>query len=243
MRQTGFVSVSAFFDLIFPRRCGVCGVEPDAADSFLCWNCRSQLRVVGDPHCSWCGNPLEGRVDHAYTCYHCTQMGPSFDRARSAMRFEGAVPTLIHQFKYRGALWLRKELVSWLVACVNVHYAAEAVDAVCSVPLYPARARERGYNQAAILAAALARHLHKPFWSRDLTRVRPTETQTHLTARQRLSNVAGAFRTRSSDRLRGRSILLVDDVMTTGATTSACAQALKEAGCRVVNVVTLARGQ
>ncbi len=241
--QTAFVSVSTLLDLIFPRRCGVCGVEPDAAGAFLCWNCRSQLRVVGNPHCSWCGNPLEGRVDHAYTCYHCTQMAPAFDRARSAMRFEGPVPALIHQFKYGSALWLRSEFVSWLEACVGVHYAGEQVDAVCPVPLYPARARERGYNQAALLAAGLAKRLRKPFWSSALERVRPTETQTHLTARQRLSNVADAFRARSKPRLQGRSVLLVDDVMTTGATTSACALALKEAGCRVVNVVTLARGQ
>lgn len=182
-------------------------------------------------------------MDHAYTCFHCEQMQPAFDRARSAVRFEGVAADLIHQFKYHAALWLRAEFTDWLQACVHVHLADLAVDAVCPVPLYPARQRERGYNQAAILASALARRLNRPFWAGALRRVRPTDTQTHLTARQRISNVAHAFESSRRARLSGKSLLLVDDVMTTGATVSACAQALKRSGCRSVYVVTLARGQ
>lgn len=237
------MSLNALLDLLYPRRCGGCGVDLDAERGFLCWNCRGLLRTIGDPCCAWCGNPLEGRADHAYTCYHCAQMQPSFDRARSAVRFEGVAAELIHQFKYSSALWLRDEFLDWLFACLQVHYPDVAVDAVCPVPLHPARARERGFNQAALLASGLARRLRKPCWHHALARVHPTETQTHLTARQRLSNVAHAFRARTGVRLRDRAILLVDDVMTTGATTSACARVLKEAGCRSVHVVTLARGQ
>lgn len=209
----------------------------------LCWDCRRTLLVIGDPCCAWCGNPIEGRVDHVYTCFHCAKMQPAFDRARSAVRFQGIAATLVHQFKYHSALWLRNEFVEWLDTCLRVHFSDVVFDAVCPVPLYPARARQRGFNQAALLAAALACRLRKPCWHRALRRLRPTETQTHLTARQRLSNVSGAFQAGTRKRLKNRTILIVDDVMTTGATTSACARALKEAGCAAVHVVTVARGQ
>lgn len=159
------------------------------------------------------------------------------------MRFDGLAADMIHQFKYHSALWMRDEFVHWLDVCLKVHYPDLDVDAVCPVPLYPARERERGFNQALLLAGGLARRLRKPVWRKAVLRVRRTETQTHLTARQRLSNVAEAFWARRSARLAGRSVLLVDDVMTTGATTSACARALKDAGCRSVHVVTLARQQ
>lgn len=214
----------------------------DDSPGMLCWNCRAALRTIGDPCCAWCGNPLEGRTDHAYTCFHCTDMQPAFDLARSAMRFEGVASQLVHQFKYHAALWLRAEFIDWLQACHQVHYSDIDVDAICPVPLHAARLRERGYNQSAVLAAGLARRLRRPFWSNVLRRSRPTETQTHLTARQRLSNVADAFEVRTA-RIAGKAILLVDDVMTTGATTSSCARALKKAGCRSVHVLTLARGQ
>lgn len=233
---------SRLLDLVYPRTCSGCGASLGEDAQHVCWNCRAALRPIAPPHCARCGNPLEGRVDHAYICYHCTQMQPAFDLARSAVRFEGVAATLIHQFKYHGALWLQDDLTDLLEACVQVHYSGVPAEAVCAVPLHPARQRERGYNQARVLAAALAARLRLPFWPRVIGRPRPTVTQTHLTARERLSNVTGAFKVRNADRIRGRRLLLVDDVMTTGATTSECARALKKAGAAQVHVVTLARG-
>lgn len=229
-------------DLLYPRACAGCGCALPVDAHHVCWDCRAALRPIAPPHCALCGNPVEGRVDHAYVCYHCTQMQPVFDRARSALHFEGVAAQVIHRFKYNQALWLEDDLVDLLEACTAVHYADRAFDAVVPVPLYHARQRARGYNQAAVLAAGLARRLRRPLWTRVVSRRRPTETQTHLTARDRLTNVKGAFQVRRSTRIPGRHLLLVDDVMTTGATTSACAQALKEAGAASVCVVTLARG-
>ena len=158
------------------------------------------------------------------------------------MRFEGVVTSLIHDFKYHHALWLEEELTDLLQACVGAHYGGLAFDAVCAVPLHPVRRRERGFNQAALLAARLARRLRLPWRRGGLVRARDTGTQTHLTARERLSNVKGAFEAGGDRRWGGKRLLLVDDVMTTGATVSACAEALKRAGAASVHVVTLARG-
>ena len=117
-----------------------------------------------------------------------------------------------------------------------------AADAVTSVPLYPKRERERGYNQAALLGEALARRVGIPFRRRLLGRRRATATQTHLTAAQRVHNVRGVFSVAWPGRVRGARIVLVDDVMTTGATVNECARALQEAGAASIMVLTVARG-
>ncbi len=233
---------ASLLDLLFPRCCGGCGGAAEPGGGHFCWDCRTSLRVIGDPLCARCGNPVEGRIDHVYECFHCVETSPRFDRARSALRFEGAITAMIHDFKYHQALWLQEELTDLLQACVNTHYAGQAFDAVCPVPLHPTRQRERGYNQAALLAGSLARRLKLPVRRRGLVRCRNTGTQTHLTARERLSNVKGAFNVRNAPSWRGLRLLLVDDVMTTGATVSACAGILKDAGSASVHVVTVARG-
>jgi ComF family protein len=149
---------------------------------------------------------------------------------------------LLQKFKYREGLWLRPDLVRILEACVSIHYDLGEIDAVAFVPLYPARHRQRGYNQAEALAGPLAKSIRKPLLKYGLARVKPTQTQTRLTARDRATNVKGAFRARWLSRLKGRRILLVDDVMTTGATANECSRVLKAGGAARVVVVTVARG-
>jgi ComF family protein len=200
------------------------------------------LQVIAAPICARCGNPVEGRIDHVYECFHCTETLPRFDCARSAVRFAGSATSLIHDFKYHHAFWLQEDLADLLQACVVAHFGDQTFDAICAVPLHHVRRRERGFNQAALLAASLARRLQRPLRLSYLIRVRDTGTQTHLTARDRLTNVKGAFEARRPGRFRGQRLLLVDDVMTTGATVSACAGVLKGAGAASVHVVTLARG-
>ena len=234
--------VRAATDLLYPRTCGGCDEPVRDGDRYLCWECRSSLPLIAHPFCSICGNPLEGRVDHGYVCFLCAGERPHFDRARCASRFHGVLPKLAHDFKYHQAVWLQEDLAEVLEACWKTHYDGEQVDAVVPVPLYPARQRSRGYNQAALLAGALARRLHVPYRPGWLRRVRDTETQTHLTAPQRASNVQTAFKSGRPAALAGRKILLVDDVMTTGATVNECARALKQAGAAGVLVLTLARG-
>lgn len=194
------------------------------------------------PFCTVCGDPVAGNVQHDYTCFSCSRERPAFDRARSAVRYEGAVGEAVRSLKYDHALWLVQDLVGLLAACVRAEYPDISFDWVTSVPLHPSRRRERGYNQSSALGKVLARRLKVPFKANLLRRIRPTTSQTGLTAPQRAANVTNAFRTGMFARPEGKKILLVDDVMTTGATVNACAGALKEGRAAAVFVVTVARG-
>lgn len=229
-------------DLLYPRVCAGCDKPMRDEPGHLCWDCFASMPYIAHPYCARCGDPVEGRVDEAFNCYACSEKEPHFELARSAVRYRGVLQEILRRFKYRGRLWAGAELAGLLDACVRTHYRPEEIDAVTFVPLYPVRRRERGYNQAEVLADQLARRLGKPLLRRCLARVRPTSTQTNLTAEQRATNVRGAFESRRTRQLAGRCVLLVDDVMTTGATVNECAKALKKGGAGRVVVVTVARG-
>lgn len=228
-------------DFLFPRQCHGCGAIPEPG-RFLCWECRSDTEFIVSPYCSHCGDPVPGHIDHEYRCAFCTRQAPYFDLARSAVRYRGTVGEALREVKYGGATWLLPDVVDLLEACMATHYDLLPVDAVCYVPLFPVRERERGFNQAKWLAAELAARRQLPRPSRLLRRLKDTGTQTRLTAPQRAANVAGVFEVPRSCRVRGQRLLLVDDVMTTGATVNECARVLKRAGAASVHVITVARG-
>ena len=165
---------------------------------------------------------------------------PSFDRARSFGTYEGDLRKLIHLMQYDGMRPLAKELGRRMAETADDF---EAVDYLVPVPLYRWRWWRRGFNQAELLAAAMSRATGIPARGRLLRRTRATESQAGLSNRQRRVNVAGAFTAPRPPEVRGRRILLVDDVMTTGATLEACAKALKRAGARYVGAVTSARAK
>lgn len=182
-------------------------------------------------------------MENPFTCGACRDHAPAFDSARSAAHFRDPVRSLLIDFKYHAATWLCDDLTDLLEACVSHHFRTGDFEAICPIPLHPRRLRERGYNQAGLLAAALAKRLGVPNFPDALRRIRATGTQTRLDAAQRRANAAGAFAVRPllAPWLHGRSILVVDDVMTTGATVGDAARALKSAGARRVVVATVAR--
>lgn len=232
----------ALLDVVWPRVCEGCSQPIEGAPGHICWECRAGLPLIERPYCSHCGDPVEGAISRDYRCAFCVDRAPAFTKARSAVRFRGVVPGLLHRFKYGAATHLAPDLAGWLEACVRTEYPGELFDAIAFVPLHPVRLRVRTYNQAALLAEALSARLRVPVAVGCLRRLRNTETQTHLSARQRAANVRGAFTVRHPRWVEGRRFLAIDDVMTTGATLAEVAGVLKAAGAVSVHVATVARG-
>jgi ComF family protein len=229
-------------DMLYPRNCIGCGKSSPKTFSHICWDCWSDTLRVEPPFCCLCGDPVAGAIDHDFICYSCSAENPSFDGARSVVRYDGVVGEALRRFKYGKALWLAPDLAKLLRNGLYAEYPNVSFDCIVPVPLHHVHRRERGYNQSAVLAFELSRLIRRksrPGW---LRRIRPTVTQTHLTASQRLSNVQNAFQSIRGAAITGQHVLLVDDVMTTGATVNACAKALKKGGARTVHVLTVARG-
>lgn len=229
-------------DLLYPRNCVQCGAPSPEPMKHICWDCLADTPKIEPPFCQLCGDPVAGDIQHDYTCFSCAREQPAFERARSAFRYEGVVGEAIKALKYHYSLWVTEDLVGMLLACLEAEYPQQPFDVVTSVPLHPSRRRERGFNQSALLGGALARRLRLPFQEGLLRRIRPSVSQTGLTASQRAANVCGAFRLGLFRRPAGQRILLIDDVMTTGATVNACSKALKKGGAASVHALTVARG-
>lgn len=231
-------------DSLYPRICPVkgCGALSDVPARHLCWNCRSQITLYTGELCQRCGIFVEGHAEHHFECGACRQLPPHYERARAAGHFTGALRNMIHDFKYNRALWLKHDLTDLLEGCLNAHFQAAHVDVVMPVPLHPVRQRKRTYNQAALLAAELALRIDRRYDATSLKRARATKTQTHFDASQRRRNIMGAFTVTHPEWVRSRCILLIDDVMTTGATINECARMLKKAHATTVWVLTIGRG-
>lgn len=229
-----FSSISnAILDFIYPPHCVVC----EAPGAYFCDACQSASVLITPPLCSRCGYPLP---DASQTCLECQQHPlTSLDSIRSAAFFEfGSIRDVIHKFKYNDLYVLGKSLASMLATCYTINQMK--ADIIVPVPLHKSRLRERGYNQSAILAKALARLLHLPVEDKTLIRFRKTQSQMTLNAKDRQNNVTNAFSCRN-DLLTTKSVLLIDDVCTTGATLDACATALKASGAKAVHGLTVAR--
>jgi len=202
--------------------------------SWLCARCRTRIRRLEEPLCRRCGVELfSARKDCA-----CRVRLKSLTRLRSAVAYEGPIEPAVHRFKYEG--WRR--LAGPLASLVAERLAVEGVSArwVVAVPLHPMRERQRGFNQAELLARELRSRLVLGVPPGVLMRTRATPPQVGHDRKRRFENVLGAFAW-SGRRLEGESILLIDDVATTGATLDACASALREAGSGPVTGVSVAR--
>lgn len=236
------MSIQSLLDLVYPRTCSACSRNLPEASENLCWDCRADILPVNQPYCSRCGDPVSGSIDHEYICHFCYHNNPGFDLARSAAHYSGPVADMLKALKYQQSVWLVPDIAALLVPLVHQHIGIERIDTVTAVPLHHSRRRVREFNQSALIAARLAREIERDYMGRIVVRHRKTPSQTSLTAAQRISNVKGCFTSKNRSWLAGRNILLVDDVMTTGATVSECARTLKKGGANAVYVVTVARG-
>lgn len=227
-------------DLILPPRCIVTGeiVQEQGTISPQVWK---KLQFISDPQCRKCGVPFEFFAGDEALCAPCLDHPPPFDQARSCLIYNDASRDLILGFKHADKLHITRAFTPWM-ARTGKDMLQEA-DALIPVPLHRWRLLRRRYNQAAILAKALSVQTSVRWWPDALSRVRATPTQGHLKAKDRAENVRNAFMLTPSytARIAGKSLVLIDDVFTTGSTVKECASVLKKAGAERVDVLTLAR--
>jgi ComF family protein len=239
--MTGVLAAS--LNLLYPPVCQLCQSQrAEARDGFVCGKCWTHVRFIRAPFCERCGLPFEGNLTTNFVCTNCNDLELYFTSARSAVVAKSIVLEVIHRFKYSRALWFQAFLAGLLVREAAPVLANGKWDHLIPVPLHPLKLREREFNQAALLAQPLARATQIPMNEKILRRVNPTATQTLLTRDERAANMKNAFVVRPGTRLAGKRIIVVDDVFTTGATTNACARALRAAGAAEVGVWTVARG-
>ena len=228
---------------LYPPTCQICGEQrAKSGDGFVCSRCWSKVRFIKPPFCDRCGLPFQGDITTKFECSNCREMELHFSSARSAVVAAGVVLEAIHRYKYQRALWFEPFLADLFLREALPALRDQKWDCIVPVPLHPTKQREREFNQAQRLAAHLSRAAKIPLNTRALRRVIFTSTQTRLTRQQRAANMRRAFALNNGARLAGRRVIVVDDVLTTGATTSACARVLREAGATEVCVWTVARG-
>jgi ComF family protein len=232
-------------NFLYPPRCAACGVGlPIDTTRRVCAPCLAAVEPLRPPLCLVCGAPLHTAAADE-RCGHCRSAPPAFDSARAITRYRSGadgsstVAALLRRHKYGLDQSLGRALAEYLDAAPALE--AGAYDVVIPVPLHRTRLRWRGFNQAALLGVALARRLDCALDVATLARVRPTASQTARDRTERARNVRDAFAVRRPARVAGRRVLLVDDVMTTGATADECARVLRAAGARRIDVLTLAR--
>ena len=236
-------ALSASLDLLYPPLCQLCHqhrAEPRAG--LVCGQCWTQVRFIRPPFCERCGLPFGGELTDKFICTNCHDLTLHFSSARSAVVARTVVLEAIHRFKYSGARWFEFFLADLLVREAAPKLREEKWDCLAPVPLHPVKLREREFNQAEQLAAHLSHATEIPLDMKILQRLHATSTQTLLTREERAANMKNAFAAKPGARLDGKRIMLVDDVFTTGATTNACAAALRAAGAAEVGVWTVARG-
>jgi ComF family protein len=249
---------SALCDAVFPRKCLGCGRFADQAPGaargavsdllrplqpYFCPQCLWGVVPLEPPFCTRCGVMFAGRAGESHVCGRCLEEPPPFRMARAAFVYDQSLIDVIHSFKYKGKSRLARPLGRLLLGAFNRFWDSERVDLILPVPLHPKRLRARGFNQSLLLAREWVRAglSPAPVAAGLLKRAVATPPQTGLRRAERETNVRGAFTLRRAERVVDRAVLLIDDVITSGATVGACARLLLEHGAARVDVLALAR--
>ena len=245
--------MTALLDLVFPPFCPVCRRRlDDGRRDPLCGDCWEGFERIVPPQCLVCGVPFGSPSGHSRApgavsnviprrCGSCQRRSPPFHYARAAVRYEDIAREAVHALKFGGRRALARPLGDLLAEMPLQELPGGPPHLVIPVPLHRRRERDRGFNQALLLARRLGHTWGIPVRSDVLVRTVSTPPQTELTATARRANVRGAFALRRPEAVVGRHVVLVDDILTTGSTVSACARCLRDAGAETIGVLTVAR--
>ena len=235
-------------DLVYPPRCAVCRTlllqdahGDEKGCRRVCSTCLAGFHALNQPYCTICGRPFASSTGTGHVCESCLRKRPAFHALGAPYLYEGSLQRAIHSFKYGGRSDLSTFLGPLLSSFARGWAPAEKVSLVMPVPLHPRRLRERGFNQSKLLAWYVARGLGAGLDFLSLRRVRYTQPQTGLGKAERRKNVRKAFALRTTGPVSGRTVLVVDDVATTGNTLNECARVLLKGGAETVLGLVVAR--
>ena len=228
-----------FIDIIYPPRCHIC--KKFLKTPSFCQQCFDGFSKITSPLCPICGRPFVSGVDYDHVCEDCLRKRPFYNRATAPYLYDGGLMKAIHQFKYEEKSYLANSLGPLLASFAKERLKEMDDCLVMPVPLHPKRLRERGFNQSLLLARYIADLSGTELDFLSLRRIRYTRPQTGLQRDERRKNVRRAFELKNPHLAKGRTVILVDDVATTGNTLNECARALKRSGAEKVFCMVLAR--
>ncbi len=235
------LSFGKLFQFFLPSSCACCGTFLEEGPPGLCPDCLARIRPIEPPFCTVCGAPFVAPLGEPHACGGCQVRKKYFTTARALAYYEGPLQETLHRWKYERRISLTPFLGRWMAQGFRRCWTHPCFDLLIPVPLHVKRLRERGFNQALLLTKELNRWTGIPYEKRVLRKQRATAPQVELSGRDRERGIHGAFTVVGKGAVRDRSILLVDDVYTTGATANECAKVLVAAGARRVDIFTLAR--
>lgn len=231
-------------EIIYPATCLACRDSlkfKASVDDIICGSCWAKIKRNQPPFCHHCGRRLDKHNIAKNICPNCIRRPLHFDRAFAPCVYDGVIKDLIHNFKYKNKDFLGISLSKLMIEFIrDYNLPIEYLDAVIPIPLHKTRLREREFNQAQVLSKHIGARFNKPVLTTSLIRCRYTRRQIELAPEQRFLNVKGSFSVAKKEEIRNKNLLLVDDVLTTAATSSEAAYALKDAGANLVFVLTLA---
>ena len=227
-----------FLNILCPPTCPICSEKVEEAHC-LCPDCYSKLNFITKPCCDICGKPFEYAVFDELTCGACLKQKPHFSMARSVLSYDDFSKQLILAFKHADHIELNKLFLKFIIQADKSIF--QDIDTIIPVPLHWTRRLKRKYNQAGLLANVLAKHLKISFLPTVLIRTKRTESQGHKKRKDREKNIKNAFFVKNKSAIKGKNILVVDDVMTTGSTLNECARILKKNGAKDIKVLTVYR--
>ena len=231
---------STLFQFLLPPQCPCCERFLEEGQQGFCPNCLSEIQWIEPPFCSICGIPFISKEVEGHPCGACLTHRKYFTMARALGAYEGSLREAVHRWKYEGKTRLTPFFGEWMAVGLNHYWKSDSFDLLLPVPLHTQRLRERGFNQALLLVKELSRRIGIPYEKTILQKKRPTIPQVNLSGVEREKGVRGAFHVIGKKELEGRSVLLVDDVYTTGATVNECSRVLRRGGAERVDVFTLA---
>jgi len=228
-----------FLSLVYPDNCIACKTPQANTPFFICTPCQKTITLNLPPFCAKCSRHLEN-PEKNILCPQCLKTQPFFDQAWAATRYTPAMKKFIHLFKYKNKTALRYFFSDIMISFIkNYRINIDHFDYIVPIPLHPTKLRERQYNQTDLLAEMLSKQFHIPLSKNNLIRQKHTKTQALLNEKERWTNTKDAFRIRHSSNFLGKSILIVDDLITTGATVCEAAHALKQARTKYIGALAL----